>query len=286
MEPFENYRPLLFSIAYRMLGSAMDAEDIVQDAYLRYQAVPPETVTHPKAFLSTIVTRLCLNQLQSAREKRETYIGTWLPEPVFTGGDGAALFAPASEPNVNDNISIAFLVLLESLSPAERAVFLLREVFDYDYGEIAQMLGKEESACRQLFSRAKKHVTEHRPRFKATPEEHNQLLGQFLLAIQAGDLNGLTHLLAENATHWSDGGGKVNAAIRPVIGAERIAKLFLGVAKRAPAEATYELADINGKLALVIREKNIVTMTLSIETDGGLIQQTHVMANPEKLKHL
>jgi RNA polymerase sigma-70 factor (ECF subfamily) len=152
---FENYRPLMFAIAYRMLGSAADAEDIVQDAYLRYQAVPPETIVSPKAFLSTIVTRLSLTRLQSAHAQRETYIGPWLPEPVLTEHDSRS--SPTEQINLHDSLSMAFMVLLEELTPLERAVFLLREVFDYEYAAIAEMVGKEESACRQLFSRAKKH---------------------------------------------------------------------------------------------------------------------------------
>src|SRR5512143_2845354 len=153
---FENYRPLMFAIAYRMLGSAADAEDIVQDAYLRYRAVPPETIISPKAFLCTIVTRLSLTRLQSAHAQRETYIGPWLPEPVLT--EQNSHFIPTEQINLQDSLSMAFMVLLEELTPLERAVFLLREVFDYEYAEIAEMVGKEETACRQLLSRAKKHI--------------------------------------------------------------------------------------------------------------------------------
>jgi RNA polymerase sigma-70 factor (ECF subfamily) len=160
---FENYRPLMFAIAYRMLGSAADAEDIVQDAYLRYQAVPPETIVSPKALLSTIETRLSLTRLQSAHIQRETYIGPWLPEPVLTDHDSRS--SPAEQLNLQDSLSMAFLVLLEELTPLERAVFLLREVFDYEYAEIAEMVGREETTCRQLLSRAKKHIAAHRPRF-------------------------------------------------------------------------------------------------------------------------
>src|SRR5204863_345519 len=157
-EQFEQFRPLMFSIAYRMLGSATEAEDIVQDAYLRYQATPPEQITSPKALLTTIVTRLCLDQLKSARVQRETYIGPWLPEPVLT--DTNELFAPAKQAELHDSLSIAFLTLLEDLTPLERAVFLLHDVFDYDYREIAPMVGRDEAACRQLVSRAKKHIAE------------------------------------------------------------------------------------------------------------------------------
>jgi len=169
-DQFEAHRPLMFSIAYRMLGSAMEAEDIVQEAYVRYQALSPQTVRSPKAFLSTVVTRLCLNQLESARAKREVYIGPWLPEPVLTES-GAAMASeagtssPSHQVELRESISFAFLLLLEQLTPVERAAFLLREVFDYEYGEIAEILDKDEAACRQILSRAKKHIVEHRPRF-------------------------------------------------------------------------------------------------------------------------
>jgi len=286
MADFETYRPLLFSIAYRMLGSAMDAEDIVQETFIRYQEANPEQVEHPKAFLSTIVTRLCLNQLQSARVQREQYIGPWLPEPVITGGDGAALFNPASELGTRDTISMAFLVLLESLSPSERAVFLLREVFDYDYAEIARILDKDEAACRQLFSRAKKHVTENRPRFKATPEEHNQLLGQFLLACNVGDVEGLTKLLAENVTSWSDGGGKAQAATRPIHGADSVARFFIGLTKKMPTDAGVEITDINGKLGVLVRLSGKPFVVITLEVGDGLIREFRVVANPEKLARL
>jgi RNA polymerase sigma-70 factor, ECF subfamily len=205
METFETYRPLLFAIAYRMLGSAMEAEDIVQETYLRYQRASKDSIRQMKPFLTTILTRLCLDQLKSARAQRENYIGPWLPEPILTD-DGALI-----TPNKDDSISMAFLVLLENLSPPERAVFLLREVFDYDYPEIAQIIGKEEAACRQLFHRAKKHITEHRPRYKSSPEAHQQITLRFMQAITEGDVNGLVSLLADEVALWSDGGGKVGA---------------------------------------------------------------------------
>src|SRR5258708_39514005 len=197
---FQSYRPLMFSIAYRMLGSATEAEDIVQEAYLRYQAVAPGTIVSPKAFLSTIVTRLCLNQLQSARAQRETYIGPWLPEPIFTETDERA--NPSHQAEMHDSISFAFLALLEELTPLDRAVFLLREVFDYEYDEIAAILGKDPAACRQVFSRAKKHVSEGKARFAPAPEAHRRLLSQFMQATTSGNLVRLTSLLARALPFW------------------------------------------------------------------------------------
>src|SRR5262249_49660282 len=180
---FEEYRSLLFALAYRMLGSAMEAEDIVQEAYLRYRATPPQSIRTLKSLLTTIVHHLCINQLKSAQAQRETYVGPWLPEPIITG-DGASLLSPLRQITDRDreSISMAFLVLLESLSPLERAVFLLREVFDYQYADIAQITGRNDAACRQLFSRAKKHISAHRPRFPASPEAHAKMVGRFMKA--------------------------------------------------------------------------------------------------------
>src|SRR5215475_10067341 len=228
-DPFEDYRSLLFALAYRMLGSAMEAEDIVQEAYLRYRATQPQSIRTLKSLLTTIVHHLCVDQLKSAQARRETYIGPWLPEPVITG-DGASLLSPLRQITDRESISMAFLVLLESLSPLERAVFLLREVFDYEYAEIAQITERDEAACRQLFSRAKKHISEHRPRFPASPEAHAKMVGRFMEACTAGDMDGLMSLLAEDVTVWSDGGGKVPAAaLRPVQGRENVARAVISL---------------------------------------------------------
>src|SRR5215471_13436300 len=205
-------------MAYRMLGSAMEAEDIVQEAYPRYRATPPESIRTLKSFLTTIVHHLCLDYLKSAQARRENYIGPWLPEPILTN-DGASLLSPLRQITDRESISMAFLVLLERLSPLERAVFLLKEVFDYEYAEIAQITGRDEAACRQLFSRSKKHISDHRPRFRASPEAHAKMVGRFMEACLAGDLEGLMSLLAEDVTGWSDGGGKISGAVRhPVQG--------------------------------------------------------------------
>ncbi len=204
-ESFETYRLYLFAIAYRMLGSTMDAEDMVQETYLRYQATPPETITSLKAFLTTIITRLCMDQLHLARRKREVYPGPWLPEPI-TAVDALEVVNPEERVDTEESISLAFLLLLEQLQPIERAVFLLREVFEYDYPEIATFLGKSEVACRQWFSRAKKHLADHRPRFPASPETQRQMLTGFLQAAQAGEITTLMNMLAEDVTLWVDSG--------------------------------------------------------------------------------
>src|SRR6266513_673691 len=207
VESFESYRPNLFAIAYRMLGSAMDAEDMVQETYLRYQTTPAEPIRSLKAYLTTIIIRLCMDQLQLARRQREVYVGPWLPEPILTTTTPASE-DPAERVDREESISLAFLVLLEQLQPFERAVFLLREVFEYKFAEIAAMLGKSEAACRRSFSRAKLHLREHRPRFPVSPQPHRQLLSGYFQAVQMGEMTPLMNLLSENVTLWTDGGGK------------------------------------------------------------------------------
>jgi RNA polymerase sigma-70 factor, ECF subfamily len=290
MESFDTYRSYLFAIAYRMLGSAMDAEDMVQETYLRYQAIPPETISSLKAYLTTIITRLCVDQLQLARRKREEYLGPWLPEPISTpASPGSASVEERVE--TYESISLAFMVLLEQLQPIERAVFLLREVFEYDYAEIAAFLGKSEVACRQWFSRAKKHLGDHRPRFPASSETQEQLLVGFQRAVQAGDMTALMDLLAEEVTFWGDGGGKVpGAATQPIFGHVAVARFFLetsGIFRRSlPENARTELAKVNGQPALVTRAGERAFGVLTIEVAADRIQAIRVVANPEKLSHV
>src|ERR1051326_1933463 len=201
-----------------MLGSAMDAEDMVQETYLRYQDTPPETIHPPKAFLTTIITRLCMDQLQLARRKRELYVGPWLPEPVLTSIP-AETIDPQERVDTEESISLAFLLLLEQLQPFERAVFLLREVFEYEFAEIASILGKSEAACRRSFSRAKQHLSLHRPRFSSSPQAHRQLLTGYMQAVQMGGVGAFEHMLAEDVTLWADAGGKLKRpAFRPFRG--------------------------------------------------------------------
>jgi RNA polymerase sigma-70 factor (ECF subfamily) len=285
-EPFETYRYLLFSIAYRMLGSVMEAEDMVQEAYLRYRATPLETINAPKAFLCTIITRLCLDHLKSARVQRETYIGPWLPEPVLTGGDDEFTLSPAAQVSAHESISMAFLVLLENLTPVERAVFLLREVFDYDYGEIAQIVDREESACRQLFSRAKKHISANRPRFEPTPEQHQAILTEFMHVVEAGDLDGIMNLLADDVAWWSDGGGKVKSATRPLQGRGRVHQFISGLIRLRPPETTHEQVEINGQGAIVVRVAGDLYAVFNIETDHQRVTRVRAVTNPDKLRHL
>ena len=286
MEAFETYRSYLFSIAYRMLGSVMDAEDIVQETYLRYQTTPPETIHSLKAYLTTILTRLCMDQLQLARRKRELYVGPWLPEPIITD---MATDASDLEKRVEteESISLAFLVLLEKFQPFERAVFLLREVFEYEFAEIAVMLGKSEAACRRSFSRAKQHLVDRRPRFPQAPEMHRQLLTSFLAAVQGGEMSTLTHLLSENVTLWADGGGKIKQApLHPIRGNDAVARFSLGTKRFWPENSRVELEEVNGQATLIIRADEKVFSVLSIEVEQGQIQAIRIIANPEKLARI
>jgi RNA polymerase sigma-70 factor, ECF subfamily len=284
--PFEEYRSLLFAMAYRMLGSAMEAEDIVQEAYLRYCATPPESIRTLKSFLTTIVHHLCIDHLRSAQVQRENYVGPWLPEPIMTG-DGASLMSPLRQIIDQESISMAFLVLLESLSPLERAVFLLREVFDYEYAEIAQITERDEAACRQLFSRAKKHISQHRPRFPASPEAHAKMVGYFMEACIAGDIGGLMSLLAEDVTAWIDGGGKVTVAGRqPIQGRDNVARGIIKHLSRVPEGTTTEVIEANGLAALLVRVRGQITSLVTLEVEGNLIRAVRTVVNPDKLAHL
>ncbi len=283
MESFETYRPYLFSIAYRMLGGAMDAEDMVQETYIRYQTASPQAIHSLKAYLTTILVRLCMDQLQLARRKRELYVGPWLPEPILTEEMPEAA-NPETRVETEESISLAFLVLLEKLQPFERAVFLLREVFEYEFAEIADILEKTETACRRSFSRAKQHLVERRPRFPSTPETHRQLLTSFLAAVQSGEMTTLTNLLSENVILWSDGGGKARTAtLLPIYGRENVARLSLGSKRFWPENMHFELREVNGQIALVGRVDGLAWLVMAMDIEHGQIQAIRIVANPEKL---
>lgn len=277
---FETHRPLLFSIAYRMLGSVMEAEDMVQEAFLRWQAVAQTAVQSPPAYLNTVVTRLCLDQLKAARSQRETYIGPWLPEPLLTAEAPPAMVAK------KEMISMAFLVLLEQLSPVERAVFLLRELFEYEYGEIAAVVERSEEHCRQLYSRAKKHLVAPRPRFTPALAEQTRLVQGFQRAMQTGDVGALTALLAEDVCHWSDGGGKVTAARRPLLGREAVLRFYNGLWRQRPADLRTELAEVNGEMALLFFVGQALYSLFVFEVTEGQITAVRSVLNPDKLRHL
>jgi RNA polymerase sigma-70 factor (ECF subfamily) len=280
---FEEHRSYLVGVAYRMLGSVAEAEDVVQDSFLRWQRAGEETIEHPRAYLARIVTRLCLDKLKSAQARREQYVGTWLPEP---------LVEDASAERVADDLSVALLMTLERLSPLERAAFLLHDVFDMDYGEIAGVLDRTEPAVRQLAARARDHVRENgedvRPRFAPNQEAEARLMGAFAVAVSTGDVQGLASMLAKDAVLYSDGGGKRRAALNPIFGADKIARFLEGAARkevRPTASSAYRPARINGLPGLVIHGDAGIE-TIAIETDGEKVVAIYIVRNPDKLKHL
>jgi len=283
LEAFRRYRGLLFSIAYRMLSSVADAEDILQEAYIRWQGATAAEIRSTRAFLVTIVSRLCINHLESARVRREEYVGQWLPEPIVT--------APGADPysllRVDESLSMAFLVLLERLTPVERAVFLLREVFDYDYPDIARIIGKGEANCRQILRRAHQHVDDVRPRFDVSAQKREKLLAEFLQATTTGNLGGLISLLAADAVLHSDGGGKGPAIPNRIHGADRVARALLGSMTRlVPHDLTYRLAEINGQPGIVSHRNGHPYAVVTLDMAEGLIHSVYIVSNPEKLAHL
>ena len=282
-EVFDSHRSLLFSIAYRMLGSVADAEDMIQETFLRWQKTPPAGIRSPKAFLVTIVSRLCINQLQSARAKREEYQGPWLPEPLVTGDAGD----PSAALSTAESLSVAFLVLLERLTPTERAVFLLREVFDYEYPEIGEILGLSLANCRQIFRRARQHVTESRPRFEPTPQERTDLLRRFLRAAQEGDMEGLVSVLSKDVVLYADGGGRATAVANPIHGADRVARFLVeGRRNLMPADVERREAVINGAPGVVAYSGGRPYGVLSIDIADGKIRNVFIVTNPDKLERL
>ena len=282
-EEFEHYRALLFSIAYRMTGSASDAEDLVQETYLRYQASDRSEIISLKAYLTTILTRLALDYLKSARVTREEYVGTWLPEPVLTSQDSGF---PLADLEQQETLSLAFLRLLESLSPPERAVFLLHEIFDYPFGEIGEMLSKSPTNCRQIFHRARQALQDQRTRFEPEPQRQRQLLLSFLSASQAGDMAALTNLLAEDAISWADSGGKVKANFKPLYGKLNIARFWLSVTRKGEQPVTWTLGEINGSPALLYWARDSLFGVLSLTLSDEGIQEIYALLNPEKLAYL
>ncbi len=281
-EVFDGYRPLLFSIAYRMLGGVMDAEDVVQEAYLRWRGASEGEVRSPRAYLSAVITRLCIDHLRSARVRREEYVGPWLPEPLPTGlGSDDAGFAGLAE-----SLSMAFLVLLESLTPTERAVFLLREVFDYNYAEVSRIVGKSEANCRQIARRARQFVAARRPRFTRSPEQEELLTRRFLEACTGGDMDGLLRFLSEEITLWSDGGGRVRAALNPIHGPEGVARFLLGILRKVPPGFVVRRAWINSEPGIVGYVDSHPTSVVTLESAGDRIRAIRIVVNPEKLRKI
>jgi len=281
------YRPLLLSIAYRMLGSVADAEDIVQEASLRFHNAKQSgtVIESAKTYLAAITTRLAIDYLRSARVRRESYVGTWLPEPVVTEKETKMVGLA----EMGESLSMAFLLILESLSPVERAVFLLREVFDYSYKEIAQVVERPEDTCRQMFLRAKQHIEAGKPRYDVQPEQREEMVARFLAACQTGDLTSLTELLATDATFYGDGGGKVAAVAHPIVGREKVARLLFGIFSQKGRNLGIRLqpATVNGSKGLLVfdpEQKLISVVHFDIAADG--IEAVRIVINPDKLAHL
>ncbi len=268
---------MLFALAYRILGTRADAEDVVQDAYLRWQSARDEEVRSPRSFLTTVVSRLSLDALKAAHRKRETYIGPWLPEP---------LVEPLGTQHLEmaESLSVAFLHLLESLSPAERVAFLMREIFDADYTEVAATLDTSEANSRQLVTRARKHLSEHRPRFRVDRDRQQQVLNQFLSACAAGDPSNLAAMLSEDAAVYSDGGGRVPSALNPIHGSDRVARFLTGIAAKSGAGLRVEFVDVNGEIGALLHDgkRPFSVVTLELEDDGR-IRTVFLVNNPEKL---
>lgn len=275
---FESHRPYIFGLAYRMLGSVMEAEDVVQDAYLRYQAATQwEEIETPKAFLTTITTRLSLDVLKSARVQREEYVGSWLPEPLVTTE------APSDLILKRESLTNAFLTILERLSPLERAVYLLREVFEYGYRDIAEIVEQSEANCRQLFSRSRKYLTNRNLRFEADREKQQQLIGAFLFALEGKDVGALTSLLAEDIRFDSDGGGKVTAALKPIMGRDSVIRFVLGITRLRPKNMTMEFTETNGHSSIMLKVDNKLYSVWGFAIQDGLITNVWAVLNPDKL---
>jgi RNA polymerase sigma-70 factor (ECF subfamily) len=288
-DAFAAHRPRLFGIAYRMLGSRAEAEDVLQDAYLRWHESEMKEVRspvgNPEAWLVTITTRLAIDRLRHLKTERETYPGAWLPEPlVETLPEPAVTSTPESTLEFAGDVSTAFLLVLERLGPEERAAFLLREVFEMEYPEVSQMLGKSEAACRQIVHRAKERVRQNRPRFEVSRAAHLQLLGRFVEAARGGDMGQLKALFAEDSSFTGDGGGKAQSVTRVLHGAERLARFFHVIARRFGPELEYRLAEVNGAPGLVRFYRGRLDSVWSIVTDGRRILDIYTVRNPDKLE--
>lgn len=278
-DTFSEHRPYLVSLAYRMLGSMADAEDLVQETFLRWEQTSREEIHTPRAFLTTVLTRLAINHLESARVRREQYVGTWLPEPVVTTGtrDPAEL---------SESLTMAFLVLMESLTPLERAVFLLHDVFDYSHAEIADIIGKTEDACRQTLRRAKQAVQERRSRFEVRPSAADRLTTEFAAAVQAGNLDDLMSLLHEDIIAYSDGGGRTRAALNPIYGKDHVARFLVGIARKGGDGLKRQVAEINAQPGFLGFRDGEAQTALVLDIEQDRIRAIYIVVNPEKLQHL
>ncbi len=281
LQQFNALRPLLFSIAYRMTARVMDAEDILQEAYLRWERAAESDVRDAKAFLTTVVTRLAIDQLRAAKTQRETYLGPWLPEPLLTDET-----SPNDAAELSESLSFAFLVLLEQLSPVERAVFLLREIFEYEYADVARIVNKSEANCRQLVKRAREHLRATQSPVHASRDTEAAVLGNFASALLNGDVPGLLALLSPDVTCISDGGGNVVAARRPIYGADKVSRFLFGIYRAMPHDLTVDVATVNGNPAFVGYSAGRPYFVMAFELDGEKIRNIYSVRNPDKMRHL
>ncbi|BDB59304.1 MULTISPECIES: RNA polymerase sigma-70 factor [Rhodococcus] len=277
---FTEHRGLLFSIAYEITGSVADSEDVLQESYIRWARTDIGSVDNPRAYAAQIVTRQALNSLRSAQRRREDYVGPWLPEPILTAPDAAA------EVELAESVSTAMLLVLETLTPVERAVFVMREVFGFEYGRIAETVDRTESAVRQIAHRAREHVHARQRRFTPAGDETDRVVAAFLTAATTGDLDGLLSLLAPDVRYLADGGGKVNAARVPVLGSAKVARLFLGLVRHPLPDMTIEPAVVNSMPGVLVYSAGVLDMVLHFEIDDGLVTGVYVVRNPDKLAHL
>jgi RNA polymerase sigma-70 factor (ECF subfamily) len=292
LAPFDRHRRLLFTVAYQMLGSVADAEDVVQDAWLRWSAADRDDVVDERAYLVQITTRLALDRLGSARARRESYVGPWLPEPLLTGGGPVASAPPAPEPDeaaeLGERVSLALLVVLETLSPAERAVFVLREVFGMSTAEVAGVLDRSEAAVRQMAHRAREHVQARQPRFDTDRRAQQEVTERFFAAVAGGDMAALLAALAPDVQLISDGGGRTRAALRPITGADKVARWLVAVAQQGATlpDLRIEVAEVNGSPAIVGWSGSEPFGSISLTVADGRIEQVLVVVNPDKLAGL
>jgi RNA polymerase sigma-70 factor (ECF subfamily) len=284
-EIFEEHRPVLMGVAYRMLGRVADAEDVVQEAWLRWSGADREAVREPRGYLVRITTRLAVDRLRQAQTRKEAYVGPWLPEPYAT--DVGAIVADTAERAVlTDSVSLAVLVVLESLSPLERAVFVLREAFGYPFAEIAATLDRSEAAVRQVAGRARKHVEERRPRYEVDPAQRRDLTERFLAAAAEGDLEGLTRLLAPDVRLVGDSGGRAKAPLRVLESADKVGRFVVGVSRKGPPDASFRFLELNGGPALLVLSGGKPDTVCQLDVTEGRIQCVYLVRNPEKLGSL
>jgi RNA polymerase sigma-70 factor (ECF subfamily) len=280
LQTFQAHRPRLYGLAYRMLGARAEAEDVLQEAYLRWRDVDPAAIRSSEAFLTTTVSRLCIDRLRKLKVEREIYFGPWLPEPLASED----LSTPEMEAELRDDVSIAFLALLEALTPEERAAFVLHDVLDDDYVDIAEALGKTEAACRQLVHRARERVTAKRRRFQIDDETRRLMLERFLAVANTGDRKRIVQLFAHDAVMMSDGGGKVRALQRPLFGAERISWFWHALMRQLSSRAEARIVPVNGELGIAYYWNGKLRSLMAIETDGNVIHSIYSLRNPDKLK--